>query len=487
MNKEFMPIKVISLSSIKKLYEQSRVNGLFIAVVVLLFNIKFELEIPSSQKTAYVGIGELFILFCACFVLHLIFKKQYVITKTSKKICFLTIVACGVFFAVASYHMLLSNKSAYEFIGVFRNIYGCMVIFFIVDAGIIKKEELTNGIFNVAVLYALSVLSVVIYNAYLFDVHDYESYRWGRFIVLEDDLTILAALMVMCHFLASAGGFTKNQLVKTVFVLASALIGAAESGSRSQAVPIMVLFILLPFVFMHRNRIVIMKIQALSLLAAVVSAAFILMTSQNSNYLALKFFRGAPFIIEVVSVIWGLEKYSTEELAKKFGIDADDLDKKTNLVDLMYHGTSSGARSSIYRVELMKADLKILAESPFFGRGQRVRSQVYLNGHVNTFYTPPNFLLHIALLAGIPSVLGYLALIGFVFSTLIFAKHGLFLYEKFVLVLASVPIFGMSMFHDGLAGGAMLNLILWLMVSYFFLVYKERTHGLLEKNNWYAG
>ncbi|MCG9022852.1 O-antigen ligase family protein [Laribacter hongkongensis] len=297
--------------------------------------------------------------------------------------------------------------------------------------------------------------------------------------MLEDDLTILSALMVMCLWFVSGEG-AKTQLRKTVFILASVLIAAAESGSRSQVVPIIVLFILSPFVFMHRNCVRVVKIQILSLLVAVIVSILMLTSAPSKNYLALKFFRGNPFVIEAVDLIEGGVKYDTQDLAKKFGMGADDMDKNVSAVDLMYHGSSSAARSSIYRVELMKTDLKILADSPILGTGQRVRSQAYLDGHVNHLYTPPNFILHISLLAGLPSILGYLALVGFLFATLVFKKNGLFLYEKLILLLVLMPIFGMSMFHDGLAGGALLNLILWLMISYVFLVYKERVYGLAE-------
>ncbi|WP_263770083.1 O-antigen ligase family protein [Propionivibrio soli] len=473
-----MSAQIVTLLSIRKLYEQSRVNGLFISLIVLLCNIKFGVEIPASQNTGHVGFSELFILLGLCFVLRLVYKKQYVFTETSRKIFLLTLIASAVFIVIAGYHVLLNNRSVYEFIGVFRNIYGCMVLFFLIDARILKKEELVSGFFCIAVLYSLSVLSVVVYNAYLFDLHQYESFRWGRLIIFEDDLTILGALMVMCLFFVSGEGFTKSKLAKTVFILASALISAAASGSRSQATPIMVLFILLPFVFIYRNGIRIIRLQILSLLVAAISLVCISMTCPNQNYLFLEFFRGNPFIIDVVSRIEGGKRYNTEELAKKFGMGADDLDKHVSVTDLMYHGSSSAARSSVYRVELLKADLKILADSPVLGTGQRVRSQTYLNGQTHDFYTPPNFMLHISLLAGIPSILGYLALVGFIFVTLIFTKNGLFLYEKLVLLGASMPIFGMSMFHDGLAGGALLNFTLWLIVSYMFLVYKERVYGL---------
>lgn len=475
-----MSIQIISLLPLKKLYERSRINGLFIAVIVLLCNIKVSLEIPASQKTVYVGFSEVFICFGICLILYLAYKKQYIPTRTSRTICFLTAIACAVFLVIAGYHVLLKNKSVYEFVGVFRNIYGFVVLFLLMDARILKKEELVSGIFNIAVLYSLSVLSVVVYNAYVFDLHQYESYRWGRFIVFEDDLTILGALLAMCLYLVSGENFTKGQLAKTVFILASALISAAESGSRSQATPIIVLFILLPFVFIHRNSIRIIKLQVLSLLVAAISLASILITCPNKNYMGLEFFRGTSSIIEAARGIRGGEKYTTEEVAKKFGMGADDLHKKVSVTDLMNSGSSSAARSSVYRVELMKDDLEILADSPVLGTGQRVRSQVYLDGHVNNFYTPPNFILHISLLAGIPSILGYLTLIGFIYTTLIFTKSGLFLYEKLVLLLASMPIFGMSMFHDGLAGGALVNFILWLIISYMFLVYKERVHGLAE-------
>lgn len=478
-----MTIKIMSLTSLKRLYEQSRMNGYLITVILLLCSFKFRFEVAASQKTVNFGFSEVFLLIGMGLLLYLIQTKQYLFTITTKKIFFLTIISCSIFLAISGYHVIFNNESVYEFIGVFRNIYGCMVLFFLIDAGIFKKQEISNGIVNLALIYSLSVLSVVIYNAYFFDLHEYESYRWSRFIMLEDDLTILAALTVMCVWFLSRGGVTKTQLIKTVFILATVLIGAMECGERSQTMPVLTLFILLPFFFININSLQIIKIQVISLLVAVMAFGCISLTSPNSNYLSLKLFRGNPLIIETSILFSGLKGPTTEELAKNYGMRADDLDKKTRVTELIYDGSSSAARSSVFRKSLIIEDLKILADSPFVGTGKRVRSQAYLNDHVNDFYTPPNFILHIALLAGVPSALGYIMLIGFVLSTLVFAKKGLHLNEKLILMLALMPIFLLSMFHDGLAGGALLNIVLWLIVSYFFLVYKQRVYGMAEQRH----
>lgn len=451
MEKQIQWNKIISLF---------RDKGIIFAI--LIFSTKYKIQLPSSasQGKISVGVTELIILFCAVYLLYLLLKKEYILRGIAKKIFNICWISIMISISVCSIHVIIQGKSIVEFVGVLRNLYACVLIYFLADAEKIRKEEIVNGI----ALFIVFMTFVTFYNSLAIkstlELPDY-SYSDSRYLT--------AAGSIWLPYVAYRNREDKFSMVLLyidwIFLLPSILL----VGSRAVwIVTVCMLFGAFVCMFVKRAWKNI-KHMMISLVAGMTMICM-LMSTIGTPTMLVSIFRASNIIQTVYVYGSGLGKaYKAvdEQEILESAVLPTDINSTDSVLQTAVTAEGSGKRSDSVRSMAWKLFGQKIAQHPIIGFGERFVETEGQGAYVQKI-NAHNFLIEIAALMGIVGILAYLILLIFVYVYIMF-KMKIGWLEKTIVIFFSAAIYTFAMVQPVITGGITCDIFVWSIISFALL------------------
>jgi len=491
--------------NLKDIYMKLRSNGWLFAIIAFSINLRIWGLFPTTAMQGAVSLrfSELILMIAAMWLLVKFVKKDYVLKETSLKIFIVFVVSCGIIGFIALYHVLINGTSLFEFFGFFVNIFGCVLIYFLADAKFFFKDELKNGIINFTLLYAVCAIIFSADMAYLIGLYCFafvsEQIAKAMSIAV---LSIIPVALIFSFYCLTNEPKPRSLHFKTIFIFTSAILFSQLMGIRIMSTMVIALLILLPFIF-WRYRIIAIKMQAISLILAILCfGIFFVTTPFGQRHMIHNTIRANSHFISVIGLdvqyidiyipvlyVQQYESYSQRSEIiyepiyvspmTELAAEANELVETTVEIELTMPADSitltetalqSAIESGSLRRQFFETSIYFIVSSPLLGAGMRMVPVQF--GEETVMWMSHNLILDFLLLVGVVGLLSYLGFVGYIYFLLIFRK-GLNILEKVILTLSLGMMFSVSLLQPSITTDVAVNLMLWSIITYMFSMSKS--------------
>ncbi|MCM1559168.1 MAG: O-antigen ligase family protein [Butyrivibrio sp.] len=349
---------------------------------------------------------------------------------------------------------MLYGKSPFEFVGVLRNLYACALIFFAVDAGILGRKEILNGLVLLVFISEIIALATTMADCILGDyLPDY--FADHRFVAC-------AGVVLIPYAVLKAGRSPKLVLVYWGLIVPNVLL----CGRRTETTVVFGLMILMYLCMLFKKNKEMIRLFAWANVLGVVLTiilSIVLIRGFDSWMAWIHLFRGMPWLAHIIPDDW--------------------------IRGAMRLAMESGQRSNAVRAVLWSAFWERIRQSPLIGVGERtiridMETALKMLGGLSLGYdigeeqvmVAHNFILELMSVEGVLGLLAYAGMMFYLyFNVLIRFKMDWL--EKFVCFAFTGTFYAFALVQPSVTGGITSNIYIWSFLGYIYAENRIRESG----------
>ncbi len=428
-------------------FNKLRRTGAVFAAMMMLTAFKISFPVPgASQGSVSVGVTDLLILVAVTVLLYRLLTRRWRLRGDALRLFLVAAVAVGLTGAAAAVHVL-RGSSPVEFIGAARNLYACVVIWFLVDSEAMSKEELGNGL----VFFCCAECAMLAYSVV-------SSYSLGALpeYTFPDCLYVsTAGVAVMIWFSSRESAAHWRRVLAVIYTGVVLALGCA-AASRTAVILVMFALLCGCVLLWRRYGKKLLKALGGALLCALMCAAAL--TVYNPIYSVSSLAKAVPGARQVLLSVAGIDAD-----ANYTQVLPENIDSIEELLQTVAVSQGSAARSTATRSAIWQKMIEEALKSPLIGSGLRFvdiptddGGTVSANAH--------NFLIEIFSLFGVVGLLCYAALMCFALRMVMKklprgSGNGRF------FLLASFTIYVFACLQPTLSGGILTDVLQWGLIA----------------------
>ena len=456
------------MKNMKALFSrQGRKNGVLFAIIVWSTYLVLPIPVSATQGKISFGLTEIIILLLGMYELILLCRQKYILKGLYRKIFIAVAAACAVSLAICMVHVLLHGKSLFEFVGILRNLYACALIFFAVDAGILDKEEVLNGLVLLVFISEIIALTTTIANNIL-----------GTYLpaIFADHRFVAVAGVALIPYAVLKGRSPKLLYLSWGLILPNVML----CGRRTETAAAFGLMILMYLCMLFKkNKTILRMFVRANILGIVLTIALsiILILGFESGMAEVHLFRSMPGLVQIVNKT-----------------NPHNGGNESQVNEAMQQGIESGERSNSVRFVLWGAFGERIKESPLIGTGERtirinMKTALELLGGLSLGYddgeeqvmVAHNFIIEMLSAEGVIGFLAYAAMMLYLYGNVLIRFKMDWLEKLFVLVFTGTfYVFGLV--QPSISGGITSNIYIWSFLGYIYAENRDREK--LKEAEW---
>lgn len=442
-----------------------RENGVLFAVIVWSTYCVISIPINATQGKVSFGFAEIIILLLGMYELILLCRRKYILTGLAKKVFMVVAAACAVSLVICGIHVVLYGKSLFEFIGILRNLYACALIFFAVDAGILGKEEVLNGLALLVFVSEIVALITTVANNIL-GVYLPDLFADHRFVAV--------AGVALIPYVVLKGKSPKLLYVHWGLIISNVMLG----GRRTETAVTFGLMILMYIcMLLKRNKEIVrlfVRANILGIALAIVLST-VLIFGFDSGMAKVHLFRSVPGLVRI------FDKADVRD------------DQGDHVNEAMKSGIESGERSNSVRFVLWSAFGERIRQSPLIGTGERtirinLKTALEMLGGLSLGYddgeeqvmVAHNFIIELMSVEGVLGFLAYAGMMLYLYGNVLIRFKMDWIEKVFVFAFTGT-FYVFALVQPAVTGGIASNIYIWSFLGYIFA--ENRNREKLKEHN----
>lgn len=449
----------------KEIWTKLRESGILFAIIVWSTYCVISIPINATQGKVSFGFAEIIILLLGIYEFILLCRKKYILTGLAKKVFIVVAAACAISLVICGIHVVLHGKSLFEFVGILRNLYACALIFFAVDAGILNKEEVLNGLVLLVFVAEIVALIITIANNIL-GVYLPDLFADHRFVAV--------AGVALIPYAVLKGKSPKLLYLHWGMIISIVMLG----GRRTETAIAFGLMILMYFcMLLKKNKDIIRLFVRANVLGVVLTIVLsvVLIFGFDSGMAKVHLFRSVPGLVRI---------FNKTEIQEGQG---------NHVSEAMQSGLESGERSNSVRVVLWSAFGERIRQSPLIGTGERtirinMKTALEMLGGLSLGYddgeeqvmVAHNFIIELMSVEGVLGFLAYAGLMLYLYGNVLI-RFKMDWIEKVCVFAFTGTFYVFALVQPAVTGGITSNIYIWSFLGYIFAENRNR-EKLKEQN-----